>query len=377
MKDLVFSILMVMKSVFFLFSHPAPYKVNLFNGLSQHVDLTVFFERTLGRYQRMQYVDPNRYQFKHRFLKGFPVGKENHFSLEVIAHLKAHSYDYVVMNGYSSLTEIITILFLQRHRIPYYIYVNGGMIRKESFLKFQLKKRLISKAIGFFSPTKFIDDYLVYYGATIDKIVHYPYSTVFDNELLAQPLSPQDKLSLRRVIGLPLEGKIFMAIGEFIPRKNFSALIQAWRSVPASMHLMLIGEGKQEGHYRRLIKRYQLKNIHLTSFQPKNLILSYLRSSDGFILLSKEDIYGHVVNEALSQGIPVLASDKVIAAKVLIQSGVNGYLLSLFDIHRLPKLLHQLLLIQPSVASQRIAKSQTIEAMVQTHVDFFLGRLHG
>jgi hypothetical protein len=56
---------------------------------------------------------------------------------------------------------------------------------------------------------------------------------------------------------------------------------------------------------------------------------------------------------------------------------VNGYLLSLFDIHRLPKLLHQLLLIQPSVASQRIAKSQTIEAMVKTHVDFFLGRLHG
>lgn len=168
-----------------------------------------------------------------------------------------------------------------------------------------------------------------------------------------------------------------MAIGEFIPRKNFSTLIQAWRSVPSSTHLMLIGEGKQEGHYRRLIKRYQLKNIHLTSFQPKNLILSYLRSSDGFILLSKEDIYGHVVNEALSQGIPVLASENVIAAKVLIQSGVNGYLLSLLDIHRLPKLLHQLLLIQPSIASQRIAKSQTIEAMVQAHVDFFLGPLHG
>jgi glycosyltransferase involved in cell wall biosynthesis len=366
-----------MKSVFFLFSHPAPYKVNLFNGLSSHLDLTVFFERKLGRYQQLQYVDPDRYQFKHRFLKGFHVGKENHVSLEVIAHLKTHTYDYVVMNGYSSLTEIITILYLQRHRIPYYIYVNGGMIRKESFLKFQLKKRLISKAIGFFSPTKLIDDYLLYYGANIDKIIYFPYSTVFEQELSTQPLSPQGKLSLRKVIGLPLEGKIFMAIGEFIPRKNFSALIQAWRSVPASMHLMLIGEGKQEGHYRRLIKRFKLKNIHLTSFQPKNLILSYLRSSDGFILMSKEDIYGHVINEALSQGTPVLASDKIIAAKVLIQSGVNGYLLSLLDIHRLPKLLHQLLLIQPTPESQRIAKSQTIEAMVQAHLDFFLGPLHG
>jgi glycosyltransferase involved in cell wall biosynthesis len=376
MKDLVFSILRVMKSVFFLFSHPAPYKVNLFNGLSHHLDLTVFFERKLGKYQRLQYLDADRYQFKHRFLKGIPIGKENHLSNEVIRHLKTHTYDFVVMNGYSSLTEIITILYLQHHNIPYYIYVNGGLIRKESFLKFQLKKRLISKAIGYFSPTKLIDDYLLYYGATIDKINHFPYSTVFDQEVISQPLTLQEKQSLRKIVGLPLEGNVFMAIGEFIPRKNFSALIQAWRRVPTSMHLMLIGEGKETSRYRRMIKRYQLKNIHLTSFQPKNLILSYLRASDGFILMSKEDIYGHVVNEALSQGIPVLASDKVIAAKVLIQAGVNGYLLPLSNMDRLPKLLHQLLLIQPSAASQRIARSQTIEAMVQAHVDYFLGKNH-
>jgi glycosyltransferase involved in cell wall biosynthesis len=366
-----------MKSVFFLFNHPAPYKINLFNGLSRHLDLTVFFERKLGRYQRLQYLEPETFQFKYRFLKGINVGKENHLSFEVIHHLKTHDYDYIIINGYSSLTEIITILYLQRHRIPYYIYVNGGMIRQESFLKFQLKKRLISKAIGYFSPTKLIDNYLLYYGATIDKIIHFTYSTIFANEILTQPLTTQEKLSLRKVIGLPLEGKIFMAIGEFIPRKNFGELIQAWRSVPPSMHLMLIGEGKEESKYRNLIQRYQLKNVHLTRFQPKNLILSMLRASDGFILLSKEDIYGHVINEALSQGVPVLASDKVISAKVLIQPGVNGYLLPLLEIHRLPKLLHQLLMIQPSVASQTIAKSQTIEAMVQTHVDFFLGETHG
>jgi glycosyltransferase involved in cell wall biosynthesis len=368
---------MVMKSVFFLFSHPAPYKVNLFNGLSRSVDLTVFFERKLGKYQRLQYLDPESFQFKHRFLKGINLGKENHVSLDVIHHLKKHRYDYIMMNGYSSITEIITILFLQRHRIPYYLYVNGGLIRQELFFKFQLKKKLISKAIGYFSPTKLIDDYLIYYGASVDKIIHYPYSTVFANEILSQPLSMQEKLSLRKVIGMPLEGKIFMAIGEFIPRKNFGELIQAWRTVPTSMQLMLVGEGKEESNYRKLIHRYKLKNVHLTLFQPKNLILSMLRASDGFILLSKEDIYGHVVNEALSQGVPVLASDKVISAKVLIQPGVNGYLLSLKDIHRFAKFLHQLLMIQPSAASQTVAKNQTIEAMVQTHVDFFLGQIHG
>jgi glycosyltransferase involved in cell wall biosynthesis len=365
-----------MKSVFFLFSHPAPYKVNLFNGLAQHVDLTVFFERKLGRYQRLQYVDQDHYQFQYRFLKGLNIGKENHLSFEVIDHLKTHAYDFIVINGYSSLTEILTIRYLQRHKIPYYLYVNGGLIRQESTFKFRFKKSLISKAIGYFSPTPFIDDYLLHYGATTDKIIYFPYSTIFTNEILTQPLSAQEKLSLRKVIGLPIEGKIFMAIGEFIPRKNFAELIQAWRMVPHSMHLMLIGEGKEKTRYRNLIRRYKLKNVHLTSFQPKNLILSYLRASDGFILLSKEDIYGHVVNEALSQGVPVLASDKVIAAKVLIRPGINGYLLSLNETHQLPKLLDQLLQIQPSLASQTIANRQTIEAMVQAHVDYFLGQRH-
>jgi glycosyltransferase involved in cell wall biosynthesis len=365
-----------MKSVFFLFSHPAPYKVNLFNGLAKHVDLMVFFERKLGRYQRLQYVDQDRYQFQYRFLKGLPIGKENHVSLEVIHHLKTHAYDFIVINGYSSFTEILTIRYLQRHQIPYYLYVNGGLIRLESHLKFRFKKSLISQAIGYFSPTPLIDEYLMHYGATKEKIIHFPYSTIFSNEILTQPLSAQEKLSLRKVIGLPEEGKIFMAIGEFIPRKNFVELIHAWRTVPRTMHLMLIGEGKETLLYRKLIRRYQLKNIHLTSFQPKNLILSYLRASDGFILLSKEDIYGHVVNEALSQGVPVLASDKVIAARVLIRPGINGYLLSLKDIDQLPKLLDQLLLIQPTAASQAIAQSQTIEAMVQTHVDYFLGHHH-
>jgi glycosyltransferase involved in cell wall biosynthesis len=83
-----------------------------------------------------------------------------------------------------------------------------------------------------------------------------------------------------------------------------------------------------------------------------------------------------VVNEALSQGVPVLASDKVISAKVLIQPGVNGYLLPHKEIYRLPKLLHQLLLIQPSSVGQAIAKNQTIEAMIQTHVDYFLRETH-
>jgi glycosyltransferase involved in cell wall biosynthesis len=50
-----------------------------------------------------------------------------------------------------------------------------------------------------------------------------------------------------------------------------------------------------------------------------------------FVFLSKEDIYGHVINEALSQGLPVVSSSHVNAAAHLIKNGYDGFLIDLGD----------------------------------------------
>ncbi len=360
-----------MKTCFFLFSHPAPYKVNLFNGLAKHLRLTVFFERELSGYAKEQYVSKDHWNFQYRMLKGLKIGKENHLSFEVKKHLSEHRYDYIVINGYSSWTEIITILFLQQYKMPYYLYVNGGIIRKDSPWRLALKKKLISGAKGYFSPTPIVDDYLIHYGAKKEQIMHYPYSTIFQNEILKKPLSTADKKELRKTIGLPQEGHVLISIGQFIPRKNFTTLIRAWKKIPKHYHLIIVGNGPLQNTYRRLIRLHKLSNITIKSFQPKNLLLAMLRASDGFILLSKEDIYGHVVNEALSQGIPVLSSDQVISSKVLIQQGMNGFRISLKSMTSFPKKVHQLLLLQNPEASLKIAKENTIEKMVEAHLNFF------
>jgi len=360
-----------MKSCFFLFSHPAPYKVNLFNGLAKHLRLTVFFERELSGYAKEQYISKEHWKFQYRMLKGINIGKENHLSFEVKKHLSENRYDYIVMNGYSSWTEIITILFLQKYKIPYYLYVNGGVIRNDSPWKLALKKKLISGAKGYFSPTPIVDDYLIHYGAKIEQIMHYPYSTIFQDEILKKPLSTADKKELRKTIGLPQEGHVLISIGQFIPRKNFTTLIRAWKNIPKHYHLIIVGNGPLKNTYLRLIRLHKLSNITIKPFQPKNLLLSMLRASDGFILLSKEDIYGHVVNEALSQGIPVLSSEQVISSRVLIQQGMNGYRISLKSMPSFPKKVHQLLLLQNPEASLKTAKENTIEKMVKAHLNFF------
>lgn len=357
-----------MKSCFFLFSHPAPYKINLFNGLAKHLRLTVFFERELSGYAKDQYVSRDQWKFNYQVLKGIKIGKENHLSFAVKKHLSQHQYDYVIINGYSSLTEIITILFLQKNKIPYYLYVNGGVIRQDTPWKFALKKKLISGAIGYFSPTPIVDAYLMHYGAKKNQIMHYPYSTIFQDEILKNPLTIKEKQSLRKTIGLPSSGKILISIGQFIKRKNFVTLIRAWKTVPQSFHLIIVGNGPLRKTYQHEIQAHQLSNITIKPFQPKNLMLSMLRASDGFILLSKEDIYGHVVNEALSQGIPVLSSNQVISSKVLIQQGINGYRIPLTSMNTFAKKVQQLMLLENPNACLDTAKEYTIETMVNSHL---------
>jgi glycosyltransferase involved in cell wall biosynthesis len=360
-----------MKRCLFVFAHPAPYKINLFNGLQQFLDLTVAFERQLGRYSRQQYVSSDQWKFKHFFIKGLNIGQENHLSFALIRHLRQHPYDLIIMNGYSSLTEMITIRYLQKHHIPYYLYVNGGVIREHHGWKYRLKKSLIAPAAGYFSPTPIVDDYLIHYGANPKNIFHYPYSTIFAEEILERPLSDQAKLALRKTVGLPLTGKIILAIGQFIPRKNFVALIKQWRTIDPSIQLIIVGDGREKNRYLHLIRQYKLTHVTLKPFQPKNLLLSMLRASDGFILLSKEDIYGHVVNEALSQGIPVLCSDQVISAKVLVTANQNGLLMPLQDIHHLHHYVHQLLAINQPEQSLHVARQHTIETMVAAHRNIF------
>jgi glycosyltransferase involved in cell wall biosynthesis len=356
--------------ILWVFAHPAPYKIDLFNILEKNVDLTVIFERHFDKQRDPKFYQNQPLNFKAIFLGGITLGNENHFSLGVISHLKKNHYDLIVMNGYASLTEIFTILYLQRKKIPYILYVNGGVIRKDPTWRFKLKKRLISKATRFFSPAAEVDDYLVYYGAPKKKILRYPYATIFEHELASKVMTNEEKATIREKLGLSKE-PLFVSSGQFIDRKNYMVLLSAWTLAPKNYQLLLIGGGEEENKYRSFITQSGLDNIKLMKFQNKSDLLRIFRVSDGFIILSKEDIYGHVVNEALSQGLPVLSSDKVVSAKHLIKDGINGFVLP--NLKPTTIISHANLLLKHDYFSDCLttAKDNTLERMAQVHLALF------
>ena len=354
-----------MKKILIVFNHPAPYKVRLFNELSKHFDLHVIFERDSANDRNKGFYFEQNYNFKVHKIHGIKLGHENLFSFGIVSHLKHNKYDLVIMNGYSKLAEMSAISFLKRKNIPYVLYINGGTIKKESSLKRKIKTHYISGAHAYFSPDQVSNQYLIHYGASKDRIFNYPYSTIYEKEILTN--SP-NKEEIRNKLKIKFD-KVFVSSGQLIKRKNYLSLVEEWRKYPENYGLFLIGDGKQRKDIETLIKDKKMNNVVLTGFLSREDMFSYFTAADAFLFPSNEDIYGHVINESLSQGVPVISTNKVNSAVKLIKDGYNGFLLEKLEGHELENAISGILNMTTFNNCIAVAKENTIEKMASSHIN--------
>ena len=67
-------------------------------------------------------------------------------------------------------------------------------------------------------------------------------------------------------------------------------------------------------------------NVHWVGFTKKEILHYYYRAADCFVFPTREDIWGLVINEAMSYGLPIISSDRCVAALELIENDINGFL---------------------------------------------------
>ncbi len=359
--------------ILWLFNHPAPYKVDFFNELGKKVDLTVIFERPTESDRGNSFYHSKPKNFKTVFLKHLNLGIRNNIAFGAKKYLRKHKeYDFIVINGWSSFTEMNALRYLKRKKIPYVFAINGGIIpKKESKAKKRLKDKMIGGADYYLSPDHESEKYLIHYGAKQEAIHLFPYSTVFEKEVLEEPLKEEEKNKIKEELGIK-EKEIYTAVGAFIERKNNLYLIdEIWKNVDVSKHLYLLGNGPMKNEYLEEISKNHLQNVHILPFQNKETVLKFLSISEASLFLTKEDIYGHVLNESLSQGTPVIASDRSNSAKNLISQGKNGYIFSLEQRDEIINAINKPVSEDMRRNAIATAKENTIEKMSDSHLSFF------
>ena len=362
-----------MKRVLFLTNYPSPYRVHFFDELGKYMDVTVLFSDRVEdiKHRNAAWFEEGNHGFRAvRLTPKFTFGRR-YLCFDVLPWLKKE-YDAIVICGYSSPTAVLAMAWLRLCRIPFYMEVDGGLIRKDSRLKHFVKKSLVTMANQWLSTGVYTTKYLVHYGAKEEKVIHYPFSSLYQRDILERPVSAEEKKALRRELGIP-ETHMVLAIGQFIHRKGFDVLLRGAKNLDTNTGIYIVG-GEASEDYQKLREELGLSNVHFLGFQQKEQLAKFYQAADLFVLPTREDIWGLVINEALAYGLPTITTDRCVAGLELIEDGVNGYVVSVEDEKALAEKIQAVLasdLEAMGKAALEKVRPYTLENMAKTHAEIF------
>lgn len=356
--------------VLFTTNTPSSYRVDFFNELGKKCELTVLFETQHDKSRDKKWSSHNYKNFKAVFLKGIKKGEADAICLDVIKYINS-SYDAIIIGAYHTPTARIAIEYMRIKHIPFIISSDGGFIKSENQFKYLIKKHYIGSASAWLSTGNATTEYLCHYGADKNKVWQYPFTSVLEKDVLAEPIRAEDKQKLRAELGIK-EEKIFISVGQFIHRKGFDILINAAKDMERSYGFYIIG-GTPTPDYLKLIEENNLSNVHFLSFMDKKSLGKYYMAADIFVLPTREDIWGLVVNEAMCYGLPVITTDRCVAGLEMVEKNQNGLIILVDSVKELRNAMLKLVTCDLEKMSQHAlntAKKYTIENMAGAHVKF-------
>ncbi|WP_246828913.1 glycosyltransferase family 4 protein [Synechococcus sp. PCC 7502] len=228
-----------------------------------------------------------------------------------------------------SLTSQLLLRF-QAKRIPC-IFWGEQMIGSASGIKGSLQKTLASalnncQAIAAIGSHAVQDYQQRFPNKPIFNIPYYCDLEAFSQEIPQRPRTPPT----------------ILFCGQMIARKGLDLLLQAFEqliSMGLTSRLLLVG---READLPQMLTKVSEKNQHYieyAGFQAPEDLPHFFRQADIFVLPSRHDGWGVVINQAIGAGLPVICSDAVGAANDLIEQGINGYTFPNGDVATLTTIL--------------------------------------
>lgn len=354
---------------------PCPYRVDFFNELAKSCELSVvYYQAEIEERPNWQY-DASNHHYEHSVL----FEKEGRFELKgylkLVQIFKKKRDSIIIVGGYAQLIEIFAIFYLHITRKPFILNTDGGFFQGGK-LKLLLKRWLVKKASYYLANGTLAAQTLQQYGANPKLITNYHFTSLFEQEVLPASLTTDERKKIKEQLSIPDDAFVIITIGRYIPLKGFELVIEAVHQLNnKSIHLYMLGEGPMRAVYEKLADQYSLQNnVKLTGELSKDDVLNYCKMANVMILPTlTSDVWGLVLNEAMSCGLPVIASDRVGAAYDLVIDGVTGYMVSSgssIEIANAIKKIRSQSTVLSSNALE-LSRSYTIEQMTKDHINLF------
>jgi glycosyltransferase involved in cell wall biosynthesis len=168
-------------------------------------------------------------------------------------------------------------------------------------------------------------DYLRFVADKDNKVALFPYNVDNDWFKTQSQLARSKRSHILQEFGLRQDSYVVLGIMKWSEREDPLTLVRAFKKIKQTypnVALILAGEGPLRDSVMRELDG--VLDTHLPGFVPYSVLPKLYGVADVFVHPAPGEPWGVSVNEALSSGVPVIASDRVGAAIELLQDGETG-----------------------------------------------------
>ncbi|MFN2975626.1 glycosyltransferase family 4 protein [Terriglobus aquaticus] len=273
--------------------------------------------------------------------------------------LNGQRFDAVWVHGYSTVNSLHAILAARTLGIPVLLRAEPWLAdRPRSAWRLALKRLFFTGLRSLISAvlpigTRNAEYWSYYFGARFPAFL-VPYAV--DNDRFAAQIA-QQYLAAPESLDLEPGRPVILFASKLQERKHCDDLLEAYLLLTADMpadqqpHLLIVGDGEQMPMLRARVAAVNAPLVRFAGFRNQTELPGIFALSTVFVLPSRHEPWGLIVNEAMACGLPVIVSDEVGCAVDLVQNGANGFIVPARDIAALAEALRSVLL--PGVAQRR------------------------
>ncbi len=370
--------------VAYLVSHPIQYQAPLLRriALEPDIDLTVLFgsDFSVRSYKdrgfgvEVAWDTPLLEGYRSEFLPPLrdtgEVSPTAPISRGIYRRLRQPdgqpAFDALWVHGYASVNALQAILAANALGTPVLLRAESWLAdRVRSPWKLALKRmffRVLREGVTAVLPigTANAEYWTYYFGSSVPQFLM-PYAV--DNQYfahLAAAAAPREQ-ELRAELDLAPQRPVILFASKLQSRKHADHLIEAYRrflkdrTPPETPYLVIVGEGEEraalEAQAGALHEDSPLEGVRFAGFRNQSELPRFFQLADVFVLPSRHEPWGLIVNEAMAAGCPVIVSTDAGCHPDLVEDGVQGCVFPVGDIAALTDCLRRVF-ASPGAAAQ-------------------------
>ncbi|MDR3631674.1 MAG: glycosyltransferase family 4 protein [Desulfocapsaceae bacterium] len=243
--------------------------------------------------------------------------------------------DMILLTGYEKIEYWVQLFLIKLKGKKAALFCDSTIHdNKQTFFKDLLKRVIFTSVDGIFGYGSRSKEYVVHFGVDPKKVY-----TRCQAAALPLDYCPNQALADRLAKAGKPDAPRYLYIGRLSPEKGLDTLLHAYAQVKAqkpSASLIIVGDGPEREILEGLALQLNLGDAvrFVGSKRGTDLFQEYSRATC-FVLPSRSEPWGLVINEALSYGCPVIVSERCGCIPELVIEGKTGFMHKVDDVHDL------------------------------------------